>query len=112
MGKMVPWVRKLNGGISAIAISHPHYYSSMVEWSRALGDLPIYLHAADKQWVMRPDKAIVFWEGDTRALGEAQRNDFGRALQPLLEASAHVANEDLTVAAVDRGIKDVVALPI
>ena len=23
------------GGIGAIAISHPHYYSSMVEWSRA-----------------------------------------------------------------------------
>jgi hypothetical protein len=23
------------GGISAIAISHPHYYTSMVEWSRA-----------------------------------------------------------------------------
>jgi glyoxylase-like metal-dependent hydrolase (beta-lactamase superfamily II) len=57
------------GGISAIAISHPHYYSTMVEWSRALGDVPIYLHAADREWVMRPDKAIVFWEGETRALG-------------------------------------------
>ena len=42
------------GGISAIAISHPHYYSSMVEWSRAF-DAPIYLHAADRQWVMRAD---------------------------------------------------------
>src|SRR5438046_4378801 len=29
------------GGISAIAISHPHYYASMVEWSRAFGDVPI-----------------------------------------------------------------------
>ena len=61
---------KAMGGISAIAISHPHFYSSMVEWSRAFGDVPIYLHAADRQWVMRPDKAIVFWEGETRALGE------------------------------------------
>ena len=25
------------GGVAAIAISHPHYYSSMIEWSRALG---------------------------------------------------------------------------
>jgi hypothetical protein len=58
------------GGISAIAISHPHYYSSMVEWSRAFGGVPIYLHAADRQWVMRPDNTIVFWEGDTKALGE------------------------------------------
>jgi hypothetical protein len=58
------------GGISAIAISHPHYYSSMVEWSRAFGGVPIYLHAADKKWVMRPDPAIVFWEGETRLLGD------------------------------------------
>lgn len=58
------------GGISAIAISHPHYYSGMIEWSRAFGDVPIYLHANDRQWVMRPDPAIVFWEGDTHALGE------------------------------------------
>ena len=26
---------KALGGVSAIAISHPHYYASMVEWSRA-----------------------------------------------------------------------------
>jgi hypothetical protein len=58
------------GGISAIAISHPHYYSSMVEWSRAFGGVPIYLHAADKQWVMRPDNSIVYWEGETKELGE------------------------------------------
>ncbi len=58
------------GGLSAIAISHPHYYASMVEWSRAFGGVPIYLHAADRQWVMRPDPAVVFWDGETRALGE------------------------------------------
>jgi hypothetical protein len=61
---------KAMGGISAIAISHPHYYSSMVEWSRAFGGMPIYLHAADRQWVMRPDNAIVLWEGETRTLGD------------------------------------------
>jgi hypothetical protein len=53
------------GGVQAIAISHPHYYSSMVEWSRAFGGAPIYLHAADREWVMRPDPAIVFWQGAT-----------------------------------------------
>jgi glyoxylase-like metal-dependent hydrolase (beta-lactamase superfamily II) len=56
------------GGLAVIAISHPHYYSSMVEWSRAFGDVPIYLHAADREWAMRPDPAIEFWEGETRAL--------------------------------------------
>jgi hypothetical protein len=58
------------GGLTAVAISHPHYYSSMVEWSRALGNVPIYLHGADRQWVVRPDPAVVFWEGETKALGE------------------------------------------
>ncbi len=61
-------VKKL-GGISAIAISHPHFYSAMVEWSRAF-HAPVYLHAADRQWVMRPDPPIVFWEGDTQRLGD------------------------------------------
>jgi glyoxylase-like metal-dependent hydrolase (beta-lactamase superfamily II) len=61
---------KALGGISAIAISHPHYYSSMVEWSRAFGGVPIYLHAADRQWVMRPDQALVFWQGETRTLDD------------------------------------------
>jgi hypothetical protein len=58
------------GGVSAIAISHPHYYTSMVEWSRAFGAVPIHLHAADRQWVMRPDKAIAFWDGDTKPLAD------------------------------------------
>src|SRR5919201_2146655 len=53
------------GGAAAIAISHPHFYSAMVEWSRALGDVPIWLHAADREWVMRPDRAVRFWEGET-----------------------------------------------
>ena len=46
------------GGIAAIAISHPHYYSTMVEWSHAFGGVPIHLHAADRQWIMRPDPSI------------------------------------------------------
>lgn len=60
---------KALGGISGIAVSHPHYYTSMVEWSRAFS-APIYLHAADKQWVMRPDRAINYWDGDTKPLGD------------------------------------------
>lgn len=56
------------GGLSAIAISHPHYYTSMVDWSQAFGNAPIYLHAADRQWVQRPDPAIVYWDGATKLL--------------------------------------------
>src|SRR6202043_1376468 len=57
------------GGLFGIAISHPHYYASMVEWAHAF-DAPIHLHAADRQWVMRPDPAIKFWDGDTLTLGD------------------------------------------
>jgi hypothetical protein len=54
------------GGVKGIAISHPHYYTTMIEWSRALGGVPIHLHAADREWVMRPDSAVQFWDGDTK----------------------------------------------
>ena len=59
----VELVRAL-GGLSAIAISHPHYYTRMQDWSRAFGGIPIYLHAADQVWIMRPDPRIHLWEGD------------------------------------------------
>jgi hypothetical protein len=55
------------GGITAIAISHPHYYGTMIEWSRAF-DAPVYVHAADRGWVGRPDPAVRYWEGDRLAL--------------------------------------------
>ncbi len=56
------------GGLAAIAISHPHFYASMIEWSRAFGGIPIYLHADDREWIMRPDSPIVLWEGETHPL--------------------------------------------
>ena len=58
------------GGLAAIAISHPHYYSTMVEWSRAFGGIPIHLHAADRQWIMRPDPTIKLWDGDTLPIAQ------------------------------------------
>jgi hypothetical protein len=55
------------GGLKAIGISHPHFYTTMVEWSRAF-DCPVHLHAADRAWIMRNDQAIRLWEGETLAL--------------------------------------------
>jgi len=55
------------GGIDAIAISHPHFYTTMIEWARAF-TARIHLHAADKQWIMRSDPAIELWDGETKAL--------------------------------------------
>ncbi len=49
------------GGLAAIAISHPHFYTTMVDWSHAFGGVPIYLHADNRPWVMRPDAAIHYF---------------------------------------------------
>lgn len=55
------------GGLQAIAISHPHFYSSMIEWATAF-NVPIYLHESNRPYVMRPDSAIQFWSGETYPL--------------------------------------------
>jgi hypothetical protein len=56
------------GGLAAIAISHPHYYSAMAEWAERF-DCPVHLHAADAEWVMRPSPALRHWDGETLDLG-------------------------------------------
>ena len=61
---------KMLGGLRAIAISHPHYYATMTEWSAAFGGVPIHLHADDAEHVMRPDRNIVHWTGETLELGQ------------------------------------------
>ncbi len=58
------------GGISSLAMSHPHLYGSMVEWSHAFGDVPIHLHTDQKPWIMRPDPVVKFWEGESHKLEE------------------------------------------
>ena len=52
------------GGVDAIAISHPHFYAAMVEWSDAFGGAPILIHQADSTWVRRSSPAIRPWAGD------------------------------------------------
>lgn len=58
---------KAMGGIDAIAISHPHYYTTHMEWARAL-NVPVYLHEDDREWVVRHDAAVTFWSGDKLGL--------------------------------------------
>lgn len=56
------------GGLAAIAISHPHFFSSMAEWSAAFANVPIYLHADHRPFVVRTDAPITYWEGETREI--------------------------------------------
>jgi hypothetical protein len=59
------------GGLAAIAISHPHYYTAMVDWADAF-DARILIHHTDREWVLRPDPAVEFWRGDTYDLGDGR----------------------------------------
>ena len=58
------------GDLRAIAISHPHYYTTMVEWSRAFGGIPVYIHADDRKWITRPDSCVEPWNGEELDLGD------------------------------------------
>lgn len=58
------------GGLTAIAISHPHFFSSMIDWSAAFDGIPIYLHEAHRRHVVRPATQIRFWGGNWHQLAE------------------------------------------
>ena len=59
---------KGQGGLRAIAISHCHYYTTMISWSEAFGDVPIYLHEDNRKWVQRQDRRIEYWTGENLVL--------------------------------------------
>ena len=60
------------GGLRAIAISHPHYYTTMVDWAYRF-DCPVLIHELDREWVLRPDDSIEYWNGETRELWDDLR---------------------------------------
>ena len=51
------------GGISAICVSHPHFYTAMVEWADAF-DARILLPRADQEWVQRHSPRIEFFDDE------------------------------------------------
>ncbi|WP_128545678.1 MBL fold metallo-hydrolase [Larkinella soli] len=60
------FIRSL-GGLKAIAISHPHYFSLMAEWTETF-DCPVYIHENDRQWVMNPTDRVEYWSGPRQPL--------------------------------------------
>lgn len=56
------------GGLSGIALSHPHFFASAVEWSHAFNSVPIYIHSMDRRYLTRHDPVVTFWEGDVLEL--------------------------------------------
>ncbi len=59
---------RARGGLAGIAMSHPHFYGAVVEWSQAFDGAPIHVPEADLQWVQRPDPAVRAWSGTLEVL--------------------------------------------
>ncbi|KUI62016.1 Uncharacterized protein YmaE [Cytospora mali] len=58
-------IKKL-GGLKAIVISHPHYYSTHLLWAKTF-DCKVYLSVEDKQWLAQTDDSRqVFLEKATK----------------------------------------------
>lgn len=51
-------VDKINelGGLKAIVVSHPHYFTTWADWSRTF-NCPVFLGAPDEKWIQRRDAA-------------------------------------------------------
>jgi hypothetical protein len=58
---------KSKGGLKAIAISHPHYYSSMNDWADIF-NCPIYIHKNDEEFIYTKGEHIQLWSGDEKEL--------------------------------------------
>lgn len=56
------------GGVAAIASSHPHMFGAQVAWSQRFDGVPVWVCAADWEWVQREDPVIRSWEDELEVL--------------------------------------------
>jgi glyoxylase-like metal-dependent hydrolase (beta-lactamase superfamily II) len=56
------------GGLAAVAASHPHMFGVQVEWSQRFGNVPVYVQAADREWLQRDDPVVRIWDEKTEVL--------------------------------------------
>ncbi|KAH1493479.1 hypothetical protein LV164_005532 [Aspergillus fumigatus] len=77
-------IRHINslGGIRAIVISHPHYFSTSIQWADAF-NCDLYISAEDEEWVANRGDGhrLKLWKGKrlflpSQALDSAQSSDF------------------------------------
>ena len=88
------------GGICAIAISHPHYYTTMVDWAERF-DAQIFLHTANREWddaqesahpVLGRNNAFVVGWSDTDQLRRTFRWRRGVALASRCKPQRRIAH--------------------
>ncbi|KAK4890577.1 hypothetical protein LTR27_010739 [Elasticomyces elasticus] len=60
---------KQKGGLEAIVISHPHYYTTHLDWAKTF-DCPVYIAHDDQEWLSRDDEEgrRVFINGTSQQL--------------------------------------------
>lgn len=60
---------KSRGGLKAIAISHPHFYSTHLVWAKEF-DCPVYLAKDDTEWLNTTDiqSKRIFFESDVQMI--------------------------------------------
>jgi hypothetical protein len=56
------------GGVAAIASSHPHMFGAQVQWAHRLGGAPVYVQAADREWLQRDDPVVQLWDETAEVL--------------------------------------------
>lgn len=52
------------GGVRAVAVSHPHFYTGVARFAAAFG-AEVLLHDADRMHVTEPGPHLRFWAGET-----------------------------------------------
>lgn len=72
------------GGLKAIVISHPHYYSTHLQWARTFG-CPVYLAAEDEEWLAQTDaeRQIFLKRGTTEKRVTVSGQDSGATILKL-----------------------------
>jgi hypothetical protein len=56
------------GGLAAIAASHPHLTGASVSLSHRFGRVPVFWANDDRRWIQRPDPVISLWSGTREVL--------------------------------------------
>lgn len=55
------------GGVRAIAVSHPHFYTGVARFAEAF-DADVFLHADESAYVTHPHPRLRHWTGERQAL--------------------------------------------
>ena len=74
------------GGLSAICLSHPHFYAAHLEFAEAF-DAPVFLPRADEQWIPRRSPRIELFDDEVEPVAGRDGGPHRRALRRRVRAA-------------------------